>query len=256
MKIRPNKMLMKSLTKKYWRETRKSLAQSRQQVIEMAKVTDPQNLKAMLPNLLEIEPIQNQLSKIWGDVGGQFAKDTSKAISRSKKADATATDWTARMRAYAYERSLVKAKARKILSTQEQLINNEIDRIIEQSMAEGLSVANTRNMMVDSLSGWDSALVEMENYQAERIARTECISAGNSGSFEAAKEVEGILKEWLHSGILSKGYRENHVEFQGMGAQDMDFEYAPGLQYPGDPAGDADEVINCRCGILFDTQFN
>jgi hypothetical protein len=89
-------------------------------------------------------------------------------------------------------------------------------------------------------------LTEINSFQAERIARTEVIGASNTGSFEGAMETGVALgKEWMTSGLPN--IRQSHLDYEAMGTVDMDYEYNTGLQYPGDPNGDPEEIINCRC---------
>jgi hypothetical protein len=251
MRIVPNKNLRKSYVKRYWRETRKTLAIIRQPVIDMAEHTDPENLKAMIPHLLQIQPMVSQLQKIWGDVGGRFAYDTDRLINLAKKAaKKTLEEHSANMRTYAAERSLLKAK--KILTTQQEAINKVIDDVIQEGLTEGLGVHDIRAKLKFDLEG--EKMITMENWQAERIAMTEVGQANNTASFMAAREdAEGVKKIWMFI-PGQKTFRENHKEFEAMGSQDMNYEFAPGLQFPGDENADAEEVINCYCSIGYETE--
>jgi hypothetical protein len=80
-------------------------------------------------------------------------------------------------------------------------------------------------------------------------------SAYNFGSFEAAKDnAEGVKKEWIVSN-LNVAHRESHLEYEALGPVEMDYEYAPGLQFPQDPdCDDPAEVINCYCYFVMDTE--
>jgi uncharacterized protein with gpF-like domain len=56
------------------------------------------------------------------------------------------------------------------------------------------------------------------------------------------------VKEWLSAGDAQ--VRETHaIDGEVIG---FDESFSNGLEYPGDPAGDAGEVINCRCVCLYD----
>lgn len=246
MKIKPNKSLLRSLKTKYWRETRKVLIKVRSQVMAQAEFSDPETLRMMTPHLLQVQPMNDHLIKIWGDVGGRFGYDTDRKINEGKKAaKKSLSEYEARMRAYAAQRSLLKAQA--ILNTEQEAINRVISDVVQESLSRGLSIPNTRNLMKESL---ERELTTIENWQAERIARTEVGGASNTASFEAAQEnAEGVRKEWLTSGLPN--VRETHQYYESLGVVDMDYEYASGLQFPGDENGEADEVINCRCTIIY-----
>ena len=249
MKIRVNEDLKRSLNIRWWRKTRKALIVCRQQVVDKAEHIDADRLRGYVPDLLLIKPIQDHLIDLWGQVGGKFAYDTDKLIQQGKKAvKKDKAEWERLMRAYAAERSLTKAKA--ILTTEQEAINLVIDKVIKRSIEEGLSILDSRKLLKESLEGEELAIIE--NWQAERIARTEVNSAGNMGSFDAASEnAEGVTKEWLTSGLPNT--RQSHLDHEALGPVEMDYDYATGLQFPGDPdCEEAEEVINCRCTYVMD----
>jgi hypothetical protein len=250
VKIKPNKSHIRSLTKEYYREARRVFVKVRQQVVDQAHYTSPEELKLMVPHLLQVAPMNDYLIRLWGKVGGFSSYNIDRQVSSVKKAaKKTLSEHEARMRAYASQRSLQKAG--KILTTEQEAINRVIDDVIEQSVAEGLSIPNTRNLMVDSL---ESELTTIERWQSERIARTECISAGNTADYEQMREegLEDVTKEWLTSGLPNT--RESHISYEMLGEVDFDYEYATGLQFPGDENGEAEEVINCRCTQVFNVK--
>lgn len=96
--------------------------------------------------------------------------------------------------------------------------------------------------------------------RAVTIARTETLGANNAGataSAGATAEVLGVnpaevIKEWM---ATSDGRtRETHVEADGQQVMGLDALFSVGgadLQQPGDPSGPGEEVINCRCTVVF-----
>lgn len=96
--------------------------------------------------------------------------------------------------------------------------------------------------------------------RARTIARTEVIGAANAGGRDAAVNVAGILghtpdqvvKEWLATG--GPRTRDTHIDAGGQTVLGLEVAFDVGgaaLQYPGDPAGPPEEVINCRCTTLY-----
>jgi hypothetical protein len=258
MKYVPNIAQKNILIKHYWRATRRAFAQTRVKLTDMAEYMDPERLKDNVPHLLDRKVMNENVIAIWERVGAKYAYDTERAMLNSKgvfisletkDGKQKLAEWQKRMRAYASERSL--AVTNSIMDTEEQAINSIIDKVLSRVNAEGLSVPDARRLMQDELA---DELVTIENYQAERIARTEVNSASNFGSFEAASEYgEGVEKTWVLSNLMVK-HRESHVTYDQMGSQPMDFEYAPGLKFPGDPdCEDGGEVINCLCYYTLDT---
>lgn len=82
------------------------------------------------------------------------------------------------------------------------------------------------------------------------IARTETHGAANAGADEAARATGlKLRKEWVAVG--GGRTRDDHADADGQ-IVDMDAPFYVGgerLRYPGDPAGSAGNIINCRCGV-------
>ncbi len=85
--------------------------------------------------------------------------------------------------------------------------------------------------------------------RARVIARTETIGAQNAGEFAAAA-ASGVIgeKEWLTQG--DDRVRDTHAAQDGQRVP-LHERFANGLLYPGDQHGPAEEVVNCRCTLLF-----
>lgn len=110
-----------------------------------------------------------------------------------------------------------------------------------------LSMSETADLIEASVYG-----DEMNRSRAERIARTETIGAMNQAEMATAK-LSGVVttKEWLTQG--DDRVRDSHAAQDGE-ERSLDEAFSNGLQHPGDPDGDADETINCRCTLLYHTQ--
>jgi uncharacterized protein with gpF-like domain len=82
------------------------------------------------------------------------------------------------------------------------------------------------------------------------IARTETHGAANYGADGAARATGlKLRKEWIAA--EDERTRPDHNEANGQ-IVDMDQAFDVGgeaLMYPGDPAGSAGNIINCRCGV-------
>lgn len=253
MIVSQNDKAKQRYVKKYWREMRRTFVACRQSVLDKAEYVDPANLKTYVDDLLRIHPMREKYLELWGEVGGKFGYATERQLTGVKsgieyfdlKADPKkAKDWTEKMRKYAAERSLQKINA--IMTTEEEAINAVIDKVIKRTLDEGLGIVESRKIMVDALN---TELVELEKWQAQRIAMTEVGSAANTSSYLSAQEYgEGYKKQWKFQ-PGKKTFRENHMGFEDMGPVDRDYEYLPGLAYPGDPRGAAEEVINCYCSF-------
>jgi len=87
--------------------------------------------------------------------------------------------------------------------------------------------------------------------KAVRIARTEghriqC-SAADDAAHQAKDRGADIVKKW--DATLDGATRESHIAVDGE-IRELDEPFSNGLMFPGDPAGGAAEVVNCRCAYL------
>lgn len=249
--ITVNDKMIKRYSKSYWRTIQRTLVKCRASIIERAEMLPPEELKQRVPSLLNPEPMAEVMMELWLTVGGKFGSDMQNKI-RAKKSGVPEMEykddqelWKSKMRKYASERSLQKIGA--IMSTEAEAINVVIDGVIEQTAAEGLGIADTRRLMRNALK---DKLLEIENWQAQRIAMTEVGAAANTGSYMAAGEVEGAKKVWMFIPGL-KTYRASHQGFEAEGPKAMDYEYSPGLRHPGDVNGPPEHTINCYCSIAY-----
>lgn len=90
----------------------------------------------------------------------------------------------------------------------------------------------------------ESLFDDMEDGRAEVIARTEVIGASNFGSHSAAEQMGMEEKTWVDSG--DDRVRDEHESINGETVA-IDELYSSGLMFPGDPNGDAGQVVGCRC---------
>lgn len=90
------------------------------------------------------------------------------------------------------------------------------------------------------------------NYRANTIARTETHTASGYASEMAATETGlNLKKEWVS--FIDDRTRETHAEADGQVVnRDEDFTVnGEQLAYAGDPSGSAENIINCRCAVLY-----
>lgn len=91
--------------------------------------------------------------------------------------------------------------------------------------------------------------------RATTIARTEATGAFNGATWEAAElrsQVFGIEMEKIWLATVDGRTRDTHFAADGQ-RRKLDALFSVGaaeLKWPGDPAGPASEVVNCRCTML------
>lgn len=84
-----------------------------------------------------------------------------------------------------------------------------------------------------------------------RIARTEGhriqIQSTMDTCYKAKEKGADVVKQW--DSTLDKRTRKSHQKVDGE-IRELDEPFSNGLMFPGDPAGGAAEVVNCRCALL------
>jgi hypothetical protein len=91
-------------------------------------------------------------------------------------------------------------------------------------------------------------------YRSQVITRTESHAAANAGSLESAMETGVVLeKEWIFTEDErtrdGTGSDFDHTDVENVPPEEPFIVSGEELMYPGDPAGSAGNVINCRCAI-------
>jgi len=120
--------------------------------------------------------------------------------------------------------------------------------VIETAANEGYSIPRTANAIVEAVDG-------QAEYRAVALARTDLIGLANGASLGIATEAfagrEDVTKVWLATN--DDRTRETHAEADGqeVGVEDyFDVGGYPAM-YPGDPDLPDEEVINCRCTLIY-----
>lgn len=122
-------------------------------------------------------------------------------------------------------------------------LKRKITAQISRGVASGLSYREMAQQLAgETRIGYNNAV---------RIARTEghriqC-QAGMDACERAQEKGCDVLKQW--DATLDGNTRESHAMVDGE-LRELDKPFSNGLMFPGDPSGEAAEVINCRCALL------
>ena len=120
----------------------------------------------------------------------------------------------------------------------------QVNSAIESAILNGKSVDKIAEDLQDRMEN-------VNERSAIKMARTAVTSAQNNGtldSFYDAQEMGiDIQKEW--ESTLDDRTRPSHRELDGE-RRDLDEKFSNGLQYPGDPSGNPDEIYWCRCTLV------
>lgn len=123
------------------------------------------------------------------------------------------------------------------------LLKKKITAQVSRSIATGMTYAQTAKALENyTRIGYNNAI---------RIARTEghrIQTTASMDAMETAKEKGAdVLKQW--DSTLDDRTRESHAAVDGE-IRELDKPFSNGLDFPGDPDGRPEEVINCRCALL------
>lgn len=123
----------------------------------------------------------------------------------------------------------------------------EVNKIIKAGQTEGLGMAEIGSRL-------NEKLIDFKRHETVRIAQTELASAANNAADQSLKQAEEITglklgEEWVSSG--QDNMRDAHAEADGQVVR-VGEKFNVGdeqLEYPGDPNGSPENIINCHCAI-------
>lgn len=125
----------------------------------------------------------------------------------------------------------------------ETTLNTVLD-VVASSAAEGMSVADIAKSIRD--------IFDTSTYRSTLISRTEVVGYHNFAHTKAAEQSEVVdSKMWVSSG--DDRVRPTHLDIDGTEVS-LDEKFQVGnssLDFPGDPNGDPEEIVQCRCALAY-----
>jgi SPP1 gp7 family putative phage head morphogenesis protein len=125
----------------------------------------------------------------------------------------------------------------------------EVNETTIAKLKAELSAGVLEGESIDELAERVERLFEMwYKGRSRTIARTETLSANNAGTV-FGYEQSGVVakKEWLAT--RDSRVRDSHKDMDGEQVA-TNKKFSNGLEYPGDPNGSPEEIINCRCTTI------
>ncbi len=194
--------------------------------------------------------LQQVLLKLYQDIGQDIGSEVASAFAREKRQRAT---WRAKDSATStinmFSAQTV-AYLLKLAGTKVSQINDTTLASLRQALADGVAAGEGIPELARRVD--DLYLQKIIPNRSTTIARTEVVGASNVAAMEAARSSGLTLnKVWLATG--DNRTRPDHLEADGQEVP-MDQPFVVGdeeLMQPGDPAGSAGEIVNCRCTVYF-----
>ncbi len=235
--------IRESFVKKYTRRTIRALKDV------LTPIFDANTVDEMRGVNLNQKPLDDLFLDLYTDVGSTFAKLSYNNLKQHMALETKqAPDFVERMATFA---STGHDRTRVIAINQ----GKEIQRLIGKALEEELGIAQAGERVKELVTQ------NINTYQAERIARTEILSASNFGSVEGAKSTGlPLMKQWIS--VLGDSTRNGHSTAHGTVVDLYDENGGDGvfevggefLRFAGDPNGRPDNIINCRCTQVFLTK--
>ena len=130
------------------------------------------------------------------------------------------------------------------------MLKKHITSQISRGISSGLTTRQIAHNLAGKMTGTYNNPKGAYAY-AKRIARTEGHRIQCQGTMDAmygAKEKGAdVVKQW--DSTLDGKTRDSHNKVDGEW-KELDEKFSNGLKFPGDPSGQAAEVIYCRCALL------
>ena len=119
---------------------------------------------------------------------------------------------------------------------------------INSSLIQGILQGESNDDIADRLIH----VVGMNYTSAIRNARTMTTSVESRGRNDAYDELKekGVELETVWVATLDDRTRHSHRQLHGEIKDEKTGKFSNGLRYPADPAGDPEEVYNCRCAEM------
>lgn len=127
----------------------------------------------------------------------------------------------------------------------EQITSTTFEKLKDQFEAS-LEAGENRKELIARIQGVYDGFTEG---RATTIARTEVHNATQRGTFAGYQQAGSPIKIWVAVGDLNT--RDAHLQADGQ-ERPLNMPFDVGgekLMYPGDPAGAAENTVNCRCTI-------
>lgn len=185
-------------------------------------------------------------------LGSHFAEQHDDVAARSDAGASTllSTAWDRRLAAVLLIRNRVTASdfaqrvARAFGADFDPELMEEWLALNAASGAESINAA-TRQRLADL--DVDEVYNELAGPRLGYIAASVAATASNFGAHDAARASGATLKQWH---VRSGNPRSTHAALNGA-AIPIDGIFGNGQRWPGDPAGGAEEVANCRCSLSY-----
>lgn len=213
------------------------------------------NYKQRLALWIMIAPIEQAYLDVYINIGLQHGERVGKGINKDIKA------FSSPLFSQIFQQGIlgwIRDNVGDRIVSVTQTIAERIGRLVEQATLDNLTLQEMQRYVRKEIND-----PKFTKYQALRIARTETTAASNHAA-TVSGETSGILLEKVWISTKDSRTRDgspaewDHLHMDGIAVgQNNRFRMTSRkgkvnlMLYPGDPAGDAGNVIQCRCAVAF-----
>lgn len=224
----------KKFTPEYAKYFKKMYADVVKHILNNKNFTPASAAKVVDSHKTKLRTIINQNHMEVGTAFGYRLLDRIEELKEESAFDAAMLAWS---------KKISGEQAVLISENQKKYLKNILQGWLDQS--EGFT-------HLDIAKSLEDVAPSLERWQSLRIARTETHNAAMFGSETMAVESEIIdTKEWVYAG--DERTRTSHKSIKpNIIPLDKKFNVnGSKMSRPGDPAGPAKEVVNCRCILIY-----
>ncbi len=210
---------------------------------KVVKVIDSDNFdsEAYLTAKIQEKKLKTLLMKNYKDIVEYFSNITMQELTNKKQMSFDV--WTGLFLA-----KLETGAGEKITN-----INNTVLMHIRRELQRGTLAGESIHELSERLM---NEKISFSRVRAICVARTEVIGTSNGASFETARFIDGgdgrLKKNWITTIDGRERPWHSDADGQTVGINEKFIVFGEELDYPGDPMGSAENVINCRCASSFE----
>lgn len=211
---------------------------------DVADRITPETIHADPTGIIKEDDLEKLFINLYQTVGVSFARD-SYGNKKAQSEDELIDYWEQYMRTYA--RTKAGDRIVSITAVTKDQIRRIIGGVIDEATTAGWGAEETARNIRKALETEGQAI---NRWRALRIARTEIGTASSAGSLSGIKALNmPFEKIWVHAGPARSGKeRPEHAALHKTAIDGSElWPLGQGMECPHDPAGGADQVINCRC---------
>jgi hypothetical protein len=195
--------------------------------------------KVMDPETHTYRDVDDTVKALYEKHLGQVAQAGAQSIINHPEIDLTSSSFN-----WNRLESIMENRSFQASETTLNRLHGDVLTRIEEGIREGRSLDKHDQELKREFT-------DMTNNELRRISKTETHSVYQQSKYEAIMQGNAPYKRWVHGNVPIGPPREWHEAMDGE-VVPVDEPFSNGLMYPGDPSGDAEEVINCGCDMVPD----